>query len=48
LKDANIKTDIQDGGKMQQFLKEKYLYWLEALALLEALLQGIFSIFKLL
>jgi hypothetical protein len=48
LKNANTKTDVQNGGKVQQFLEEKYLYWLEALALLEAISQGISSISKLL
>jgi hypothetical protein len=47
LNDAGIKKNIQTNSLIQQFLERKYLYWLEALALLRALSQGISSIFKL-
>lgn len=48
LKHANTKQDVQNGGMVHRFLEEKFLYWLEALALLQALSEGISSVSKLL
>ncbi|KAL2196812.1 WD40-repeat-containing domain protein, partial [Corynascus similis CBS 632.67] len=39
--------DFQDGGSIDNFLREKYLYWLEALSLLRAMPDGIASILEL-
>lgn len=38
---------LQDGGAVYEFLKGKYLYWLEALSLCKSLPKGIVSIAKL-
>ncbi|KAL9619027.1 MAG: hypothetical protein Q9160_006348 [Pyrenula sp. 1 TL-2023] len=41
------KVDLQDGGQVDLFVREKYLYWLEALSLLKAISQGVLAIAKL-
>ncbi|VUC22546.1 unnamed protein product [Clonostachys rosea] len=46
--DAGVNEYAQTDHDVQTFLKRKYLYWLEALALLGSLSQGIFAISKLL
>jgi hypothetical protein len=44
---ATSLVNLQDGGAVYEFLREKYLYWLEALSLCKSLLKGIVSIAKL-
>ena len=39
--------DLQDGGSVYIFLKQHYLYWLEALSLCRSMSQGVVSIAKL-
>jgi hypothetical protein len=39
--------DLQDGGKVDAFLCERYLYWLEALSLLRRMSEGVFAVAKL-
>lgn len=43
----NANKDLQDGGSIDTFLREKYLYWLEALSLLRSMPEGIASILEL-
>ncbi|KAK3349202.1 hypothetical protein B0T25DRAFT_591653 [Lasiosphaeria hispida] len=38
---------FQDGGNIDDFLRQHYLYWLEALSLCRSMLQGILSMAKL-
>ncbi|KAH7466715.1 Vegetative incompatibility protein [Fusarium oxysporum f. sp. matthiolae] len=40
-------NDLQDDGKVHQFLSKKYLYWLEALSLLGAITDGVVATTKL-
>jgi hypothetical protein len=40
-------NDVKDGGSVHQFLKTSYIYWLEALSLMESLPDGIVVIIKL-
>jgi len=44
---ANHEVDLQDGGAVEDFLKKKYLYWLEALSLWRSMSEGVVSIVKL-
>ncbi len=44
---ANNDKDIQDGGHIHLFLRQKYLYWLEALSLLGSMSHGVLSMSKL-
>ncbi|OCK72839.1 HET-domain-containing protein, partial [Lepidopterella palustris CBS 459.81] len=44
---ANNKVDLQNGGAVDSFLKEKYLYWLEALSLCKCMSEGVVSMAKL-
>ena len=44
---TNHRVDLQDGGAVDSFVREKYLYWLEALSLLRSVSQGIRSMAKL-
>ncbi|KAF1955268.1 WD40 repeat-like protein [Byssothecium circinans] len=44
---ATSSVDLQDSGAVYEFLREKYLYWLEALSLCKSLSKGIVSIAKL-
>ncbi|CAG8888278.1 unnamed protein product [Penicillium egyptiacum] len=39
--------DLQDGGMVDEFLRTKYLYWFEALALLRCLSEGALAISRL-
>jgi hypothetical protein len=38
---------LQDGGAVDEFLRKKYLYWLEALSLCKSMSDGIVSMAKL-
>ncbi|PMD55345.1 beta transducin-like protein HET-D2Y [Hyaloscypha bicolor E] len=40
-------NDLQDGGTVCQFLRTSYIYWLEALSLMQSLSDGIVMIIKL-
>ncbi|KAK7178050.1 beta transducin-like protein HET-D2Y [Paraphaeosphaeria sporulosa] len=44
---ANSSDDLQDGAAVHEFLKKKYLYWLEALSLCKSMSKGVVSIVKL-
>ena len=46
-KSVKHRDDIQDGGAVDKFLRQKYLYWLEALSLLKSVSQGVYSMDKL-
>ena len=46
-KSTREDDDLQDGGAVYVFLKEKYLYWLEALSLSKSMSEGVVSIEKL-
>jgi hypothetical protein len=46
-KSAKYRDDIQDGGAVDKFLRQKYLYWLEALSLLRSVSKGVLSMDKL-
>ncbi|KAL4742401.1 WD40 repeat-like protein [Aspergillus similis] len=39
--------DLQEGGAVEEFLKQRYLHWIEALSLLRSMSQGITAISKL-
>jgi len=39
--------DLQDGGSVDNFLRQNYLHWLEALSLLGGMSEGILSMLKL-
>ncbi|KAF1812310.1 hypothetical protein P152DRAFT_507620 [Eremomyces bilateralis CBS 781.70] len=39
--------DLQDGGSVDQFLRQSYLYWLEALSLCRSISEGVVSMAKL-
>ena len=47
IKSAKHRDDIQDGGAVDKFLRQKYLYWLEALSLLRSVSEGVLSMDKL-
>lgn len=40
-------ADLQDGGTVHEFLRKKYLYWLEALSLCKSMPKGVVSVGKL-
>jgi hypothetical protein len=40
-------ADLQHGGAVPEFLKKKYLYWLEALSLCKSISKGVVSVGKL-
>ncbi|KAI9766187.1 MAG: hypothetical protein M1839_005017 [Geoglossum umbratile] len=40
-------VDLQDKGTVHEFIKKKYLYWLEALSLCKGMSEGVVSIAKL-
>src|SRR5262249_51233373 len=44
---STMQDDLQDGGAVHTFLKEKYLYWLEALSLLRSMSDGVVAMEKL-
>ena len=41
------KTDLQDGGILDVFLRKHYLHWLEALSLLQRMTKGLVSVSRL-
>lgn len=43
----NSKEELQDNSPLDTFLREKYLYWLEALSLLRSMSNGMISMTKL-
>ncbi|OCK73542.1 HET-domain-containing protein [Lepidopterella palustris CBS 459.81] len=43
----NHSVNLQDGGVIDSFMREKYLYWLEALSLCKSMSKGVTSIAKL-
>ena len=45
--DSDHGDDLQQGGKVDKFLRLKYLYWLEALSLLGSMSEGVHSILNL-
>jgi hypothetical protein len=44
---ANHRVKLQDGGAVDEFVRKKYLYWLEALSLCKSMSEGIVSMAKL-
>ncbi|ORX95176.1 WD40-repeat-containing domain protein [Clohesyomyces aquaticus] len=44
---AKYEIDLQDGGAVDSFLRQQYLYWLEALSVCKSMSQGVVSIAKL-
>ncbi|KAF2804417.1 NACHT-domain-containing protein, partial [Mytilinidion resinicola] len=44
---ANHGISLQDGGAVHEFVRKKYLYWLEALSLCKSMSKGVVSIAKL-
>ncbi|KAF2260607.1 HET-domain-containing protein [Lojkania enalia] len=44
---VNHRVDLQDGGAVDIFLRERYLYWLEALSLCRSMSKGVVSMAKL-
>ena len=44
---ANYRVDLQDGGTVEEFVRKKYLYWLEALSLCRSISDGVVSMAKL-
>jgi hypothetical protein len=46
-KSAKQRDDMQDRGAIDKFLRQKYLYWLEALGLLRSVSEGVLSMEKL-
>jgi hypothetical protein len=45
---ASFENALQDQGAIDEFLREKFLYWLEALSLCKSVSKGLFAIDKLL
>jgi hypothetical protein len=41
------EVDLQEGGAVESFLKQRYLYWLEALSLCKNMSKGVVSMAKL-
>ncbi|KAH0536101.1 hypothetical protein FGG08_006987, partial [Glutinoglossum americanum] len=46
-KSSRHRGDLQDGSTVDEFLRKKYLYWLEALSLLGSMSEGVLSMIKL-
>jgi hypothetical protein len=46
-KSAKHRDDLQDGGAVDKFLRQKYLYWLEGLSLRRSISEGVLSMAKL-
>ncbi|KAF2460807.1 hypothetical protein BDY21DRAFT_383665 [Lineolata rhizophorae] len=44
---ADFSVALQDGGAVHEFVRKKYLYWLEALSLCKSMSKGVVSIAKL-
>ena len=42
-KSAKHSDDIQDGGAVDRFMRQKYLYWLEALSICRSMSEGVIS-----
>jgi hypothetical protein len=43
----NAINELQDGGSVDKFLRQSYLFWLEALSLIKSVSEGILSMAKL-
>ena len=43
----NATNDLRDGGSVDKFLHESYLFWLEALSLCKSMLKGVLAMAKL-
>jgi hypothetical protein len=43
----NAKDELQDGGAVDKFLRQKYIYWLEALSFLRSMSEGVLLMAKL-
>jgi hypothetical protein len=43
----NANNDLQDGGSVDKFLRQKFLYWLEALSLCQSMSKGVHAMSKL-
>ncbi|KAF2260950.1 beta transducin-like protein HET-D2Y [Lojkania enalia] len=43
----NSSVDLQDGGVVHDFIRKKYLYWLETLSLCKSMSKGVVSMAKL-
>lgn len=41
------RVDLQDGGIVNVFIREKFLYWLEALSLYRSVPKGVLRMVKL-
>jgi hypothetical protein len=46
-KSVKHRDDLRDGGAVDQFLRQKYLYWLEGLSLRSGISEGVLSMAKL-
>jgi hypothetical protein len=44
---AELDNHLKDGGIVDKFMREKYLYWLEALSLCKSMSKGLVSMAKL-
>jgi hypothetical protein len=44
---TDSRVDLQDGGAVNNFIREKYLYWLEAVSLCRNMSDGVISLAKL-
>ena len=44
---ADQRVDLQDGGIVDMFIREKFLYWLEALSLCRSVPKGVLGMAKL-
>jgi hypothetical protein len=44
---ADQRVDLQDGGIVDVFIREKFLYWLEALSLCRRVPKGVLGMAKL-
>ncbi|RYP05879.1 hypothetical protein DL765_009689 [Monosporascus sp. GIB2] len=44
---TNNRIDLQDGGIVDSFIREKYLYWLEALSLCKSMSEGVVAMANL-
>ncbi len=45
--DTKYEHDLRRGGRIDKFLREKYLFWLEALSMIGSILQGVLTTEKL-
>ena len=44
---AKHKVNLRDGGAVESFLRQQYLYWLEALSLCKSISQGVVAMTRL-